>query len=146
MFQIHCCRYYLATEESNPATLHLYSVSDNIETAPNKPHCISCDVRTAVDDTECLYVRSSFSRNSSYYILTCSGPWIPEIAVFSKVLTYQLTNIFAPLLSSYVTVAMLKRNRTWQTAECDLITFVIERFQLSSLCFLLLCFLVLKIS
>lgn len=76
--------YYLATEETDPSTLHLYSVSDNIETAPNKPFCISCGVKTTVDDTQCLYVRSSFSLNSSYYILTCLGPWIPEIAVFNK--------------------------------------------------------------
>lgn len=76
--------YYLATEETDPAALHLYSVSDNLETAPNKPLCISCGVRTAVDDTQCSYVRSSFSWNSSYYTLTCLGPWIPEIAVFNR--------------------------------------------------------------
>lgn len=126
--QIHCCRYYLATEETDPATLHLYSVSDNIETAPNKPFCISCGVRTAVDDTQCLYVRSSFSRNSSYFTLTCLGPWIPEIAVFNKVLTYQLTNIFALLLYSYVTCCHTKTKQKMTDSSKWLIIFIIEGF------------------
>ncbi|XP_069698426.1 venom dipeptidyl peptidase 4 isoform X2 [Periplaneta americana] len=76
--------YYLATEEKDPATLHLYSVFDNPDTAPNKPLCISCSVRTLRGDTQCLYVRSSFSSNSSYYTLTCSGPGVPEVALFNK--------------------------------------------------------------
>lgn len=87
----HCifdCRYYLATEEVDPAVLHLYSVSDNPETAPNKPLCISCAVRTVTDNTQCLYVKSTFSLDSSYYTLTCSGPSVPEVSIFNKVHVY----------------------------------------------------------
>ncbi|XP_021935063.1 venom dipeptidyl peptidase 4-like [Zootermopsis nevadensis] len=76
--------YYLATEEVDPAVLHLYSVSDNPETAPNKPLCISCAVRTVTDNTQCLYVKSTFSLDSSYYTLTCSGPSVPEVSIFNK--------------------------------------------------------------
>jgi dipeptidyl-peptidase-4 len=88
----------------DPATLHLYSVSDNTETAPNKPLCISCGIHTVVDGSQCLYVRSTFSLNSSYYTLTCTGPSVPEVAIFNKVFTHSLlTDIFVLLLSSFIT-------------------------------------------
>ncbi|KAJ9586412.1 hypothetical protein L9F63_019941, partial [Diploptera punctata] len=76
--------YYLATQESDPAVRHLFKVSDNPDIAPNDPQCLSCSVKTVGDNTDCSYTAATFSRNNSYYTLTCAGPGVPEVSLFNS--------------------------------------------------------------
>ncbi|CAB4025353.1 prolyl endopeptidase FAP-like, partial [Paramuricea clavata] len=62
--------YYESTEES-PTKAHLYSVD-----LTGKKTCISCKLKETKDG-RCTNYFSSFSKKSSWYILTCSGPGVP---------------------------------------------------------------------
>ncbi|KAI7815507.1 DPP4, partial [Rhyzopertha dominica] len=72
--------YYHATTEEDPAVQHLYSVSTSSGTST----CISCEVTSINTKTECLYNSAVFSGSHSYYVLTCEGPGVPEVAVFAS--------------------------------------------------------------
>ncbi|XP_063983371.1 venom dipeptidyl peptidase 4 isoform X3 [Diachasmimorpha longicaudata] len=84
--------YYLATVPGDPGQQHLYRVS----TLPEKsaPECLSCGVKGEVEDTYCLYNEAQLSPDNSHYVLTCAGPGIPDISIYSsmnasKVLTWE---------------------------------------------------------
>ncbi|XP_068083268.1 venom dipeptidyl peptidase 4 [Anabrus simplex] len=77
--------YFLATDPEDPSSLHLYSVSDEISTAPNAHKCISCKFRTRDGKGKCLYNnKAAFSKNNSFYMHSCSGPDIPYISLYNK--------------------------------------------------------------
>ncbi|KAK7866724.1 hypothetical protein R5R35_003146 [Gryllus longicercus] len=76
--------YFLGTDESDPATLHLYSVSDNASTAPNQHTCISCQFKTRASGKSCLYNKASFSKECSFFMHSCSGPDVPEVSLYDK--------------------------------------------------------------
>ncbi|XP_046586430.1 venom dipeptidyl peptidase 4 isoform X1 [Neodiprion lecontei] len=74
--------YYLATATSDPAQQHLYRV--NITTTDFTEECLSCGVKSSNEETDCLYNTAKLSTDNSHYILTCAGPGVPEISVYSK--------------------------------------------------------------
>ncbi|XP_059608174.1 venom dipeptidyl peptidase 4 [Phlebotomus argentipes] len=55
--------YYLAVPGSNPEQRHVFR--DNT--------CLTCSSQSP-EGAECIYASASFSRDFSYYALTCSGP------------------------------------------------------------------------
>lgn len=76
-------RYYLATSEADSAQQHLYRVSTR--DSRYKSDCLSCNVRRGTDQgTYCLYNTASFSTNNGHYILTCAGPGVPDISIYSS--------------------------------------------------------------
>uniref|UniRef100_A0A665U1I2 Dipeptidyl-peptidase 6b n=1 Tax=Echeneis naucrates TaxID=173247 RepID=A0A665U1I2_ECHNA len=64
--------YFLSTED-DPKRRHLYS-ADTIP--PFNRCCLSCEFK-------CGYVDVSFSHNMQYFLLSCKGPDIPSVAVYS---------------------------------------------------------------
>ncbi|KAJ8921034.1 hypothetical protein NQ315_015830 [Exocentrus adspersus] len=73
--------YYLANTEEDHAVQHLYSVSPDTKSV----RCLSCDVTTKQNSsTDCSYNTADFSKDGSYYALTCAGPNVPQIAIYSK--------------------------------------------------------------
>lgn len=47
-------------------------------------NCLSCDIRTSLKNESCLYNSAAFSTDFSYYALTCDGPGVPEISLYSS--------------------------------------------------------------
>lgn len=73
-------RYYLANTEEDPGVQHFYALS----TTTGDSTCISCDVKTSLNNEECLYNSAKFSSDLSYYVFNCAGPGFPEISLFSS--------------------------------------------------------------
>nr|XP_023020386.1 venom dipeptidyl peptidase 4 [Leptinotarsa decemlineata] len=73
--------YYLANTESDWTVQHLYAVSAETKNVT----CFTCDLKSEHNSTTaCSYNTAEFSKNSSYYVLTCAGPDVPQVKVFSK--------------------------------------------------------------
>eukprot|EP00063_Salmo_salar_P062088 XP_014036923.1 PREDICTED: dipeptidyl aminopeptidase-like protein 6 isoform X2 [Salmo salar] len=66
--------YFLSTED-DPKRRHLYS-ADTV--GPFNRRCLSCDFYES-----CGYVKGSFSHNMSLFLLSCKGPDVPFVAVYS---------------------------------------------------------------
>ncbi|XP_030623298.1 dipeptidyl aminopeptidase-like protein 6 isoform X2 [Chanos chanos] len=66
--------YFLSTED-DPKRRHLYS-ADTVGSFNRR--CLSCDFTGG-----CGYVSGSFSHNMSYFLLSCKGPVVPFVAVYS---------------------------------------------------------------
>ncbi|XP_047667407.1 dipeptidyl aminopeptidase-like protein 6 isoform X1 [Tachysurus fulvidraco] len=66
--------YFLSTED-DPKRRHLYS-ADTV--GPFNRRCLSCDFTDS-----CGYVSGSFSYNMAFYLLTCKGPGVPFVSVYS---------------------------------------------------------------
>ncbi|KAM9553691.1 A-type potassium channel modulatory protein DPP6-like isoform 4-T5 [Salvelinus alpinus] len=66
--------YFLSTED-DPKRRHLYS-ADTV--GPFNRRCLSCDFYEG-----CGYVRGSFSHSMSLFLLSCKGPDVPFVAVYS---------------------------------------------------------------
>ncbi|XP_068604509.1 A-type potassium channel modulatory protein DPP6-like [Brachionichthys hirsutus] len=64
--------YFLSTED-DPKRRHLYS-ADTIP--PFNRCCLSCEFN-------CGYVDVSFSHSMRYFLLSCKGPHVPSVAVYS---------------------------------------------------------------
>ncbi|CAK9799166.1 Venom dipeptidyl peptidase 4 [Anthophora quadrimaculata] len=62
--------YYLGTTLDEPSRRNVYSVQLSGNTAPV---CVSCNVLTP-EGNRCTYAYAYFSKSSSYYALSCSGP------------------------------------------------------------------------
>lgn len=58
---------------------HVYSVS----TTTNVTKCLTCNVTSLNTNTACLYNTAVFSGDSSYYVLNCEGPGVPETSLYS---------------------------------------------------------------
>ncbi|RZF38000.1 hypothetical protein LSTR_LSTR006399 [Laodelphax striatellus] len=69
--------YYLATNLTNPESNHLYVVPDD-GSAPEK--CLSCNI--------CGTVTVELSINKSNYMLTCKGPGLGAVYVYSNTGTF----------------------------------------------------------
>jgi dipeptidyl-peptidase-4 len=74
--------YYLATTERDPGQRHLYRVS--IHDHNRRSDCLSCEIKSEIDGSNCLYNSAEFSKDNFYYVLTCAGPGIPEIGIYSR--------------------------------------------------------------
>ncbi|GAA6111783.1 dipeptidyl aminopeptidase-like protein 6 isoform X1, partial [Tachysurus ichikawai] len=66
--------YFLSTED-DPKRRHLYS-ADTV--GPFNRRCLSCDFTDS-----CGYVSGSFSHNMTFFLLTCKGPGVPFVSVYS---------------------------------------------------------------
>ncbi|MCJ8729038.1 hypothetical protein PDJAM_G00011690 [Pangasius djambal] len=66
--------YFLSTED-DPKRRHLYS-ADTV--GPFNRRCLSCDFADS-----CGYVSGSFSHNMAFFLLTCKGPGVPFVSVYS---------------------------------------------------------------
>uniref|UniRef100_A0A8C8JMG5 A-type potassium channel modulatory protein DPP6 n=1 Tax=Oncorhynchus tshawytscha TaxID=74940 RepID=A0A8C8JMG5_ONCTS len=67
-------QYFLSTED-DPKRRHLYS-ADTV--GPFNRRCLSCDFYEG-----CGYVTGSFSHSMSLFLLSCKGPDVPFVAVYS---------------------------------------------------------------
>ncbi|XP_060104026.1 dipeptidyl aminopeptidase-like protein 6 isoform X1 [Heteronotia binoei] len=65
--------YFLSTEEL-PRKRHLYSTS----LGDFNRQCLSCDLTS-----NCTYFSASFSPNMVHFLLTCEGPRVPMVSVYS---------------------------------------------------------------
>uniref|UniRef100_A0A8C9SRZ1 A-type potassium channel modulatory protein DPP6 n=1 Tax=Scleropages formosus TaxID=113540 RepID=A0A8C9SRZ1_SCLFO len=65
--------YFLSTEDG-PKRRHLYSADTN---GQFNRRCLSCTF------PGCGYVSAAFSRDMQYFLLTCKGPNVPSVAVYS---------------------------------------------------------------
>lgn len=77
-------RWYIATSVEDSAYQHLYSV--NLD---GKISCFTCKIRHS-SDSECLYNEAVMSKDGSYIAISCLGPQVPEIYIYSKVKEYQI--------------------------------------------------------
>lgn len=59
---------------------HVFSVN----VTSKQTQCVSCNVKTALQNKKCLHNSAKFSEDSSYYVLNCAGPGVPEIAFYSS--------------------------------------------------------------
>lgn len=85
----------MATVENHPEQLHLFVVSS--ELGHHNPQCLSCKVRTVLQDKTCLYNRAVFGVGKRpTYFLSCLGPGVPEISVYDinhrKLMTWDDNN------------------------------------------------------
>ncbi|KAJ8970898.1 hypothetical protein NQ317_009050, partial [Molorchus minor] len=93
--------YYLANNESDSAVQHLYSVSQSTR----QVSCLSCSLKSKHNTSlECSYNTATFSKDASRYALTCAGPDVPQVAIFSKsgeeILNWNENDDIATLTSS----------------------------------------------
>lgn len=73
----------MATIEDHPEQLHLFVV--NSEGNDQSPECLSCKVKTELQNKPCLYNRAVFGKGKTpTYALSCLGPGIPEISIFDQ--------------------------------------------------------------
>ncbi|XP_076242870.1 venom dipeptidyl peptidase 4 isoform X2 [Calliopsis andreniformis] len=70
--------YYAATGAGEPTQKNVYSVPLD---GGEDPDCISCKYITP-EGNPCTYAHAYFSSDSSYYVLTCSGPDPTTTAIF----------------------------------------------------------------
>ena len=95
----------MATAENHPEQLHLYVVSTD---GNNKdPECLSCKVKTELENKSCRYNRAFFGKKgSTTYALSCLGPGIPEISIFdmnnNKLMTWENNEFIKNKLSAKV--------------------------------------------
>lgn len=86
--------YYQATQKGDPAQYHVYSNND----------CLSCNVVDA-DGTTCRSASATFSKDFSYYTLTCSGPnpsytQVWRSATHTKVVDWELNSLYREQLTT----------------------------------------------
>ncbi|XP_073988549.1 dipeptidyl peptidase 4 omega isoform X3 [Rhodnius prolixus] len=75
--------FFLTTEENEPGYLKVGKVPATVEGAPHTVECVSCPW-DKTEGGDCHYTGAVFSQKYSYYMQTCAGPVVPEIALFSK--------------------------------------------------------------
>ncbi|XP_030370129.1 venom dipeptidyl peptidase 4-like [Scaptodrosophila lebanonensis] len=63
--------YYLATLPNDPAANHIFS----------NEYCLSCNVQDKDPHLDCQYARALFSKDFTYYALTCQGPNVPFVKI-----------------------------------------------------------------
>ncbi|XP_012252193.2 venom dipeptidyl peptidase 4 [Athalia rosae] len=74
--------YFLATGDGRPSERNLYYVPINAD-GSESPICVSCNFETPEKNT-CKYATASFSKDKSYYVLTCSGPDPATVRVYNS--------------------------------------------------------------
>lgn len=81
--------YYTAVPGNNPQQRHVFR--DNT--------CLTCSSKSP-EDVDCSYASGSFSRDFSYYALTCSGP-TPSYTHLTKTSVSQMINLIISDLILY---------------------------------------------
>lgn len=71
--------YYTATELNNSAVQHVYSISPTTKSIT----CLTCDLTSKNGDDNCLYNSAEVSTDSTYLVVTCNGPGVPHISIYS---------------------------------------------------------------
>lgn len=71
--------YYTATELNNSAVQHVYSISPTTKTIT----CLTCELTSRNGDDSCLYNSAEVSTDSTYLVITCNGPGVPHISIYS---------------------------------------------------------------
>ena len=74
---------FRATREGSPGERHLYTVTDFESGRPGVVTCLSCGVTNARGGS-CGYNSFSFSKDKSYYTMSCSGPHVPQEYLYSS--------------------------------------------------------------
>lgn len=87
-------RYFESTECHNSAHRHVYSVKHD---GTGFPLCLTCA-------NNCHYGSAMFSKDASYYVLSCYGPGLPTFDLYDKV--FKLT-----IMYNYS--SLLKIDRLW---------------------------------
>ncbi|XP_018402470.1 PREDICTED: venom dipeptidyl peptidase 4-like [Cyphomyrmex costatus] len=110
--------YYLATAPGEPSQRNLYSVPLD---GSQKPTCISCKLLTP-EGNRCTYATASFSRQRSYYALTCSGPDPITVTIndnnHQPVLTWNTNKLVRILLSRRLMPQQRNFNITVNGYDC----------------------------
>ncbi|CAD6227686.1 GSCOCG00001366001-RA-CDS [Cotesia congregata] len=75
--------YYMATVPNDTSQRHFYRLSTLEQEF--KPECLSCDVKSQIDGSPCLYNDVKLSPDKTRYILTCAGPSVPDISIYNSV-------------------------------------------------------------
>lgn len=96
--QSKCSSYYEANQAENSGVRHVYSVSINTK----EIKCISCGVKTSLQQSECLHSSAKFSKDFSHYVLNCAGPGVPEIILYNaegtKIETWENNKMLVDIL------------------------------------------------
>ncbi|KAF2361490.1 Dipeptidylpeptidase IV N-terminal domain, partial [Trinorchestia longiramus] len=72
--------YFSGAPEGKPGQRHLYYVGDLQSSQPKQAYCITCGFKNDYSE-ECNYNSGEMSKASSYYVLTCNGPGIPQVTL-----------------------------------------------------------------
>uniref|UniRef100_A0A6A7G5S2 Venom dipeptidyl peptidase 4 n=3 Tax=Hirondellea gigas TaxID=1518452 RepID=A0A6A7G5S2_9CRUS len=72
--------YFTGAPAGKPGQRHLYYVGDLNSAQPKQAYCITCDFKNDYSE-DCNYNSGEPSKGSSYYVLTCNGPGIPQITL-----------------------------------------------------------------
>lgn len=72
--------YFSGAPAGKPGQRHLYYVGDLNSAQPKQAYCITCDFKNDYSE-DCNYNSGETSKGSSYYVLTCNGPGIPQVTL-----------------------------------------------------------------
>ncbi|XP_066966101.1 dipeptidyl peptidase 4-like isoform X2 [Macrobrachium rosenbergii] len=72
--------YFTAAPSGKPGQRHIYYVGDLESSQPKQAYCITCGFKNDFGE-DCNYNSADFSKESQYYVLTCSGPGIPQVTL-----------------------------------------------------------------
>jgi len=73
--------YFKATKEKSPGERHLYKVTDFQSGQPGLVTCLSCQELNTRGGT-CGYNSFEFSKDSSFYAMSCDGPHVPQVYMY----------------------------------------------------------------
>lgn len=75
--------YFTAAPAGKPGQRHIYYVGDLGSAQPKQAYCITCGFKNDFDE-DCNYNSADFSEDSTYYVLTCGGPGIPQVTLHNS--------------------------------------------------------------
>lgn len=90
--------YFRATRIGAPGERHLYTVTDFESGRPGVVKCLSCDVKNSRGGA-CGYNSFKFSKEKTYFTLTCEGPHVPQEYLFRAPLEKMATLVSNNYLS-----------------------------------------------
>ncbi|XP_071514680.1 venom dipeptidyl peptidase 4 isoform X3 [Panulirus ornatus] len=72
--------YFIAAPAGKPGQRHVYYVGDMNSKQPKQAYCITCGFKNDFNEG-CNYNSADMSKDSTYYVLTCGGPGIPQVTL-----------------------------------------------------------------
>jgi len=72
--------YFKGAPAGKPGQRHLYYVGDLKHARAKQAFCITCGFKNDYSE-DCNYNTAEVSSDNSYYVLTCSGPAIPQVTL-----------------------------------------------------------------
>ncbi|KAK3858000.1 hypothetical protein Pcinc_035779 [Petrolisthes cinctipes] len=72
--------FFTAAPAGKPGQRHIYYVGDLNSKQPKQAYCITCGFKNDFNE-DCNYNSAELSEGSTYYVLTCGGPGIPQVTV-----------------------------------------------------------------